>query len=156
MLDNNILAHRHGIAQLEICAAKGIRIDINQGVDARLIDYWVAILFNKIKWIRCIRLACDSQAQKETVKRAVTLLRTQVNLRKRELFVYCLVGNDIEEAIDRIEFLQALNVSVFAQPLRTKSSTINYKTRQLARWCNMPRFRKSMSFERFYQLQGGS
>jgi hypothetical protein len=42
LMDNNVLAHPHGISQIEKLAELGVKVDFNQGLDARLIDDGIA------------------------------------------------------------------------------------------------------------------
>ncbi len=51
-----ILACRYGIQQLEGLAGSGYRIDLNQGMDARLVDDRMAGILSRITWIRFIVL----------------------------------------------------------------------------------------------------
>ena len=62
LMDNNILAHEHGVKQLERIADMKIRLDCNQGLDCRLVDDSMARLLAKIKWLECVRFSCDSPA----------------------------------------------------------------------------------------------
>ncbi len=115
LMDNNILASSHGIRQLETLAQRHVKVDCNQGLDARLIDETTARLLSKIKWLHPIRLACDHQSQMSSILNAVTLLRWH-NARPAKYFVYCLV-QDVSEAMERVKFLKGLNLDPFAQPL---------------------------------------
>lgn len=113
LLDNNILAHQHGIEQLEKIAKLGVKIDINQGVDARLIDDGIAKLFSKIKWVSPVRLACDHKSQMKHVHKAVELMRWR-NVKPMAYSCYTLVKDDIQDAIDRIKFLKGIYVDPYA------------------------------------------
>ena len=138
LMDNNVLACDHGIKQIEKIIKLGIKVDFNQGLDARLIDNSIAKLLSKVKWLNPIRLACDNQSQTKHIQKAVNLLRWH-NAHPRNFFVYCLITKDIKESLNRIKFLKGLNVDPFAQPF------INFKTnerpnktqRSLARWVNI-------------------
>lgn len=116
LMDNNILASEHGIRQIEKIAKKKVKLDINQGVDARLIDDSVARLFAKIKWIRYVRLACDSEGQRHHVIEAVKRLRW-FNVLPAQYFCYVLV-KDVEVALETIKLLKALYIKPYAQPYR--------------------------------------
>ncbi len=135
LMDNNALAHQHGIDQLDKIHRLGIKVDFNQGLDARLIDDGVARRLAKVQWIEYIRLACDQKGQMKYVKKAVDLLG-KYGLIPFKVFVYVLV-KDIQDALERVTFLRELGVRPFAQPYRDfeggKSTT---EQRQFARWVN--------------------
>lgn len=138
LMDNNILAHDHGIMQLEKSIARKLRIDCNQGLDARLIasDDALAHLLSRVHWIRAIRLACDHKSQMESVERSVASIRKHGG-KKYTFFCYVLV-KDVSDALDRVEFLRKIGVAPFAQPFRELgSSRIPARPlRDFARWVN--------------------
>lgn len=65
LMDNNILACGYGIEQLESMIGSGYRIDLNQGMDARLVDNYIAGILARLKWIRFSRFSCDQKSQIE-------------------------------------------------------------------------------------------
>jgi len=106
LMDNNILASEHGIRQLEKIGRLGVKLDCNQGLDARLVDPAIASVLGKIRWIRFVRFACDHVSQMPHVERAVNLYR-QAAGKKGQISCYVLV-KDIDDALERVEFLQRL------------------------------------------------
>lgn len=74
LMDNNILASEYGIAQLESLIGSGYAIDLNQGMDARLVTDRIAGILARLKWIRFIRFSCDQIPQIEAIERAAELL----------------------------------------------------------------------------------
>lgn len=136
IMDNNVLAYDFGIDQLGKIANLGIKVDFNQGLDARLIDIFIARKLSKIKWLAPIRLACDQKSQMPVIEKAVKLLRDN-NCTPRHYFCYVLV-NDIEDALERVEFLRSLDVSPFAQPYRDPEKNIEPTSIQkdFSRWVN--------------------
>ena len=136
LMDNNVLAHPHGIAQIEKMARMDLRVDFNQGLDARLIDDAIARRLAALRWTRFIRLACDQKSQMPEVERAVRLLRAAGG-HYREYFCYVLV-RDVEDALERVLFLKELNVTPFAQPYRdfTTNFPPDAEQRRFARWVN--------------------
>ena len=154
LLDNNVLAHKHGIEQIEKIVGMGIKVDFNQGLDARLIDDVTASLLAKVRWIRFVRMACDNQSMKRPVEKAVKLLRKH-GLRK-EIFCYVLVDGDIEEAHNRAEFLRGLKVDPFAQPYRSPDGKEAPKqSRVFANWVNKKAEFKSCSWQDYkYNIWG--
>jgi hypothetical protein len=75
LMDNNVLACDHGIRQLKKISKLGLRVDFNQGLDARRIDLQIAQRLAALRWLKPIRLACDRKEQMQSVSRAVKLLR---------------------------------------------------------------------------------
>jgi hypothetical protein len=148
LMDNNVLAHPHGIAQIEKSARLGIRVDFNQGLDARLIDAGTAKRLAALKWIRFIRLACDSRESMPHVKRAVTALRNAGHT--GEIMAYVLV-RDIDDALERVNFLRSLGVLPFAQPFRPPGSTDNPARHlmRFARWVNLRKVFNSTTWENY-------
>jgi hypothetical protein len=147
LMDNNVLSHEHGIRQIEKIARLGLRVDFNQGLDARLIDDTMARLLAKVQWLEPIRLACDRQEMVPHVQKAVRLLRWH-NATPRRYTVYVLV-KDIPDALERVQFLKGLNVSPFAQPYRdfTANAEPTKEQKNFARWCNHKAIYNSTTWE---------
>lgn len=138
LMDNNILACKHGLNQLYTASKLGIKIDCNQGLDARIVasDLTVARLLAKCKWITYIRFACDTMEQIAPVEKAVKLVR-QFSKRKGRFWCYVLM-QDMASTIERVEFLRSLNVSPFVQPYRdfTNNNEIAPEFKHYARYVN--------------------
>jgi len=148
LMDNNVLAHDHGIEQLEKIAKLGLKVDFNQGLDARLIDDGIARRLSKIKWLNPVRLACDNKGQMESVRRAVELLRWH-NVTPRRYFCYVLV-KDVDDAIERVKFLKGMDVDPFAQPYLDKAgSPPTERQRKFARWVDHKAEFKSRTWEEY-------
>lgn len=73
LMDNNILASEYGVAQLESLIGSGYAIDLNQGMDARLVDNRIANILARLKWISYIRFSCDQIPQIEAIEKVVIL-----------------------------------------------------------------------------------
>lgn len=124
LMDNNILASEHGVAQLESLIGSGYAIDLNQGMDARLVDDRIAGILARLKWIRFIRFSCDQIPQIDAIERAAALLE-QHGKKPYNLFIYLLVTQDVENAAYRVERLKRLKgVSIYAQPERNERKGI--------------------------------
>jgi len=146
LMDNNILACEHGIKQLEKISDLKLTIDINQGIDARLIDNAMAKLLSKVKWSPSIRLACDSAKMIEPVRKAIELLRWH-NTTPSRFFCYVLV-KDVDDAVERVKFLKGMYIDVFCQPFRNKAGdepTVEQK--DFARWGNHKAVYKTVTWE---------
>lgn len=146
LMDNNVLAHSHGIIQLEKIIKLELKVDFNQGLDARLIDNATARLLSKVKWAKPLRLACDHKGQMESVRKAVELLRWH-NTTPSRYFCYLLV-NEIDDAVERVKFLKTIWVDPFAQPYLDKKGTEpTEEQRHFARWVNQKAEFKSRTWE---------
>ena len=53
---------------------ENVRIDFNQGIDARLITPEIAELLGKLKWIEYVRVSCDTDAMLDVVLKKAQLL----------------------------------------------------------------------------------
>lgn len=115
---------------------QNVRIDFNQGLDARLITPEVAGLLARLKWIRFIRMSCDTDAMLEIVRRAIGYL-TDSGVKPYRVFVYLLV-KDIESAERRAIALRNMGAEVFAQPYRNFEHSMEptAEMKALARWVN--------------------
>jgi hypothetical protein len=116
-------------------AGLGLKVDFNQGLDARLIDDPVARLLSQLKWREPLRLACDHKSQIEPVRRAIELLRWH-NTKPTRFSCYVLV-KDVGDALERVRFLKGMNVDPYCQPYRDKKGTPPTPEQvHFARWCN--------------------
>ena len=124
LMDNNILASEYGITQLENLIDSGYAIDLNQGMDARLVDKRIAEILARLKWIRFIRFSCDQIPQIDAVFKAAQLLENY-GMKPYRLFIYVLVTKDIENAACRVEQLKQLKgITIYAQPERNERKGI--------------------------------
>lgn len=118
LMDNNILASDFGLEQLYGLTDSGYRIDLNQGMDARLVTPEIAELLARLKWIRFLRFSCDKVGRLEAVFRTCELLG-KYGIRPYRVFLYLLVTPDIEDAVLRVERLKQLRgINLYAQAER--------------------------------------
>lgn len=125
LLDNNVLASGWGLEQIEKIIRLGVRVDFNQGLDARQIarNTEIAELLSRVKWSKYIRMAYDSSAVRDNVHRAIERLK-KCGVKPAKMFFYVLV-RDVDDALGRIEELRALGCQPFAQPYRDFESKIH-------------------------------
>ena len=147
LMDNNVLAHEHGLVQIEKIIRLGIKADFNQGLDARLIDDEKAKLLARVRWYKPIRMACDTEAQMPHIERATKLLR-KYGAKPSAYFIYVLV-NDIPNALRRVDFLRGLGLDPFAQPYIdfNGKNKVTKEQRRFARWVNHKAIFKSVKWE---------
>ncbi len=135
-MDNNVLACPHGIEQMRDMVGQDVRVDFNQGLDARLITPEIAEIMSGLKWIRFIRTACDTDDMLEVVLQKTELL-SRYGIKPYRLFVYVLV-RDIESAERRAVALRDAGMNPFAQPYRdfSKDGEPTKEAKDFARWVN--------------------
>jgi hypothetical protein len=120
LMDNNILASDYGIEQLKLIADFGIKLDINQGMDARLVTPEIADILARINWIRFIRFSCDTKSQIIPIIRAAELLKAR-GVKPYKLFIYLLVTSDVMDAAIRVTALKFIGpITIYAQPERNE------------------------------------
>ena len=130
LMDNNILACEYGISQLEDLIGSGYAVDLNQGMDARLVDDRTAWILARLKWIRFIRFSCDQITQIDAIEQAAELLAHH-GKKPYNLFIYLLVTKDLEDAAYRVERLKRLKgINLYAQPERNERKGIIPNARQ--------------------------
>ncbi len=124
LMDNNILTCNYGLKQLESLIDSGYKIDLNQGMDARLVTDEIAQILSRLKWIRYLRFSCDTIPQIAAIHKTAELLG-KYGIKPSRLFIYLLVTSDLENAEYRVEQLKTLRgISIYAQPERNESMGI--------------------------------
>lgn len=156
LMDNNILACEYGINQLESLTGSRYRIDLNQGMDARLVTEQAADILSRLSWIRFIRFSCDQREQIAPVRRAVELLMER-GVRPYRIFIYLLVTADIEDASERVEALKGYkSINLYAQAERNERLGIRPNDMQMEfqqRYVYSGRYRKE-TWEEYCRRKG--
>lgn len=152
-LDNNVLASDWGLSQMESMVGQNIRIDFNQGMDARLVTPEIADLLSRLKWIRVMRFSCDTVQILDTVIQTIERLFA-CGAKPYRIFIYLLV-KDIESALLRIDALKRLGVELFAQPYRDFTNNIEPSKEQkaLARWVNRKQIFYTSTWDEYQNYQ---
>ena len=152
-MDNNVLACEHGLEQIADMIGKDVRVDFNQGLDARLITPEVAEMLAGLKWIRFIRMSADTDAMLDKVLTAIERLR-KAGVKPYRVFVYVLV-QDVESAERRAVALREIGAEVFAQPYRdfTNNTEPTQELRDFARWVNHKAIFKSVPSFKDYKAR---
>ena len=115
LMDNNILASEYGQKQLESMIGSGYALDLNQGMDARLVDGYIADILSRLTWIRFIRFSCDQKSQIEPILKTAKLL-TDRGVPPSRIFVYLLVRKDIDDAAYRVDQIKEIGpITIYAQ-----------------------------------------
>lgn len=157
LMDNNILAIEHGIEQLESLSHTKYKIDLNQGMDARLVTDEIAQILSRLNWIRYIRFSCDQKSQIEPIKNAITLLG-KYGVKPYRIFVYLLVTSNLANAEERVSALNnhSRGICIYAQAERNPRLGIMPNKAQ-PEYCNRyiyGRCYKSETWEEYCERKG--
>lgn len=140
LLDNNVLADMDNFRRIvEYCKEHDLRLDVSQGLDARLLTEEAAGLLASIRPMSTWTFAFDSMAYRPAVERAIGLLRNAgINLRQLvQFYVYCDDSDGeygIESAIERCRLLKGWNTNPWV--MLNIDRTPTKAMRHLKRWAN--------------------
>lgn len=157
LMDNNVLASEYGLQQIEKIIRLKLRVDFNQGLDARLVTDEVARLLAKVKWIKRIRFGCDTPGQIAECERATALIDKYGY--KGEYFFYCILLNDFKESFERINHwrYKGSRFLPHAQPYRDFNNPrqiIPQWQNDLAGWADKKQIFRSCEFRDFMPRKG--
>ena len=151
-MDNNVLASVHGLEQIERMGHEEIWVDFNQGLDARLITPDIAALLAKLRWIRFVRMSCDTSAMVPVIEQAAAYLR-EAGVAPSRLWSYLLV-QDVADAHQRVLALEAMGLDVFAQPYRDyDGGEPTDEQKAFARWVNVKSVHRSCTWEDYKSIR---
>lgn len=157
LMDNNVLASDYGLQQIEKIVSMGVRVDFNQGLDARLVTDDIAQLLARVKWMNCIRFGCDTPGQIAECERATALIDKYGY--KGEYFFYCILMNDFKEAFNRVNHWRkrGRRFLPYAQPYRDLNNPhqiIPQWQKDLAGWVDKKWIFRSCEFKDFIPRKG--
>ncbi len=157
LMDNNVLASEYGLEQIEKIIRMGLRVDFNQGLDARLVTDDIARLLAKVKWIKRIRFGCDTPGQIAECKRATSLIDKYGY--KGEYFFYCILLNDFKESFERVNHWKNKGGRFLphCQPYRgfdNSNQIIPQWQKDLSSWADKKWIFRSCEFKEFSPRKG--
>ena len=124
LMDNNILAHPHGIEQLRQLADTDYRLDINQAMSVFLVTPATADILAALKWQKYIRFSVDQRAQIEGAYRAAELLAER-GIPNSKLFFYVLITDNLEDDLHRIYAMRKLkSATIYGMPYKDQRKGI--------------------------------
>lgn len=156
LMDNNILASNYGLQQIEKIIKLGVKVDFNQGLDARLITDEIARLLARVKWIKRIRFGCDTPGQIAEVERASALIDKYGY--KGEYFLYCILM-DFKESFARVNYWKSKSRRFLphCQPFRDLNNPhqiIPQWQKDMAHWADRKEIYMSCDFKDFSPRKG--
>ena len=156
LMDNNVLASEYGLQQIEKIVSMGLRVDFNQGLDARLVTDDIARLLARVKWIKRIRFGCDTPGQIAEVERAAKLIDKYGY--KGEYFLYCILM-DFKESFYRVNYWKSVSRRFipYCQPFRDLNNprhVIPQWQKDMANWADRKELYMSCEFKDFTPRKG--
>lgn len=152
LMDNNILLDRDwAVDVLNWCIDQGLKVDMTQGYDIRLIDKDIARIILRTK-ADMFRFAFDDTKLESIVKDKIKILKdTGFNLRNDVQF-YCYCHNDSmhDDALYRCNILKELGTNAFLMYNCDLSRSTRIKN--LIYWCNRKKLYWSISYEKYSKL----
>ena len=135
----------------QFCIDHKIKLDISQGLDARLLTEESADLLKKITPVKTFTFAFDSLKYRPAVERAIDLLKkAKVDVRgKVQFYVYCdnsVTGEyGINSAVERCNILKSLGTSAYVMlDIDLEPSP---EMKHLKRWANRKHIFWSIDFK---------
>lgn len=157
LMDNNVLASDYGLEQIEKIIRLGLRVDFNQGLDARLVTDDIARMLAKVKWIKRIRFGCDTPGQIAECERVTSLIDRYGY--KGEYFFYCILLDDFNESFARVNHWRdkGQRFLTHCQPYRDLNNphqVIPQWQKDLAGWADKKWVFRSCEFKDFEPRKG--
>ena len=156
LCDPNILACPDHIELLQQLVDSKARIELNQGIDIRLVTDKNLELIKQMK-IKSIHLAFDRWQDKDIIEPRLRRFKEKTGFNRGKVMVYILCNFDttLEQDIYRIQLCRELNFSPYPMIYDKEHADTIYK--RLQRWCNNVIFWKVPTFEEYLKMykQGG-
>lgn len=154
--DPNILACREWKNLLWQLIDSGAWVDINQGIDIRLMTEAKARMLKQVK-MKQLHFAWDRYQDKEIILPKFKMFKKLTGINERNLIVYVLCNFDttFEQDLERINTLREMGYWAYVMLYDKKSIPPNHELRKLARWVNNRFiFAKCKKFEDYMKEEG--
>lgn len=151
LCDPNILACRQWKNLLQQLIDSKARVDINQGMDIRLMTPEKAEMLKRIK-LKNVHFAWDRFQDKETILPKFEMFKEITGIRERDLIVYVLCNFDttIEQDLERIYTLREMGYWAYVMLYDKEHIPEGHDLRKLQRWVNNRIiFAKCKTFEEY-------
>lgn len=156
LCDPNLIACKDWKDLLQQLIDSHAWIDINQGVDIRLMTKEKAEMIKQMK-VKNIHFAWDRYEDKDIIVPKFKMFSeiTGWDYRNMTVFVLTNYNTTFEQDLDRIYTLKELNYTPYIMVYNKQFTTMDDKCRQLQRWCNNRKlFRVCERFEDYDSSRG--
>lgn len=154
IMDPNILAVPESEDLLQQLADSKAKVDINQGLDARLLTEKKVEIIRKIRIIR-YHFAWDNPADEDKILPKLKMFAEIIKVSRHNTTVYCLVNfnSTLEEDLHRVYTLKGMNMQPYIMIYDKAHAEPVY--RRLQRWVNNPIiFNTVPTFEDYARSKG--
>jgi hypothetical protein len=142
LLDNNILGDPEWFfLNTDFLLEMNLKVDINQGMDVRLLTPEICARLRELRWSGPLRFAFDSLTYEGAVRDGIRMLKEAgIRVWRSTIQFYVLVGHRStpEEDVTRLRILKELQVQPFVMQYRRTPWT-----KRLAWWARAPVFWKT-------------
>jgi hypothetical protein len=145
LLNNNLTAQANVLDELAEIKARGLRVDITQDIDIRLMTPEIAKALSEVSHIRSIHYAWDLMAFERQVWRGIGILSQYI--RKYRHLCFMLVGFNTTFEEDRYRFANLMADRIDPYVMLYNDCT-DLRLRHFARWVNA-RFCTVAPFDRY-------
>ena len=137
LCDPNILACKQWKDLLQQLIDSKAWIDINQGLDIRLMTEEKAEMIKQMK-VKELHFAWDRYQDKDIILPKLKMFKEHTKLDIRKLIVYVLCNYDttIEQDLERIYTLRDMGYWAYVMLYDKESIPRGHDLRKMARWCN--------------------
>jgi hypothetical protein len=152
LLDPNLLACKDKMELLDQLIESKAWIDFTQGLDIRLMDYYIAEKFKQLK-IKMIHFAWDKMRDSEQILKNLHIFKVQTEIDYRQAKVYVLTNFDttLDEDLYRVYKLKELGYDPYIMIYDKQHAP--KQIRRLQRWVNNKIiFRTCANFEDYMKI----
>lgn len=137
IMDPNILACRQYPELLKQLADSGASVDLNQGIDARLLTPENIKLIQQIK-LKEIHFAWDNPKDEEKIVPKLKLFKEMTEIRDREAIVYMLTNfnTTFEEDLHRVYTIRDIGMTPYTMIFDKEKTKKEDPVRRLQSWTN--------------------
>ena len=151
LCDPNILACRQWKDLLQQLIDSKAWVDINQGLDIRLMTEEKAEMLRQVK-MKQLHFAWDRYQDKDVILPKLQMFKEKTGINERQLIVYVLCNYDttIEQDLERIYTLRKMGYWAYVMLYDKEHIPKRHDLRRMARWVNNRYiFAKCETFEEY-------
>lgn len=143
LCDPNIIACPEWKPLLEQLIDSNAWIDINQGMDMRMMTEEKANMVKQLK-VKNIHFAWDRYEDKDMIAKKFRMFKDITGWDYRKLTVFVLTNYDttFEQDLERVYMLREIGYQPYVMVYNRQNTTMKDRCRQLQRWCNNRRLFK--------------